>query len=147
MISSFQKEQSFTNQEFESLFLKKYRKFTTPKTSTDSVGLFRPPAVVFCFPLRRKKSQTWSPDVHIHAVALNLALRGSGSDGGDSQVSSVQVLLGPLAVVRLVASLQNGLLIKLLKGNQCTECVARNWALNLLKMQNLNKCNSLLILN
>lgn len=69
-------------------------------------------------PVLRQKSQTWSPDIDIHAIILNLALRGSGSDGGDTQVSSIQVLLSPLAVVRLVVSLQNCLLVKLLKGRQ-----------------------------
>lgn len=78
---------------------------------TDSV---LPDSYVFS-PVLRQKSQTWSPDIDIHAVILNLALRGSGSDGGDTQVSSIQVLLSPLAVVRLVVSLQNRLLVKLLK--------------------------------
>lgn len=59
-------------------------------------------------------SQTWSPDIHVHAVALNLALRWSRCDGGDAQVSSIQVLLSPLAMVRLVVSLQDCLFIDLL---------------------------------
>ena len=61
---------------------------------------------------------TWSPDIDVHAVVLDLALRGGGSDGGDAQVSGVQVLLGPLAVVRLVVHLQDRLLVKLLEQGQ-----------------------------
>ena len=64
------------------------------------------------------KSPTWSPHVDIHAVVLTLALRGCGSNGGDAEVGSIQVLLGPLAVVRLVVHVQHGLLIKLLKHRQ-----------------------------
>lgn len=63
----------------------------------------------------RLLSPTWSPDIDIHAVIFNLALRRCGSNGGDSQVSGVQVLLRPLAVVRLVVHLQYSLLVKLLK--------------------------------
>lgn len=65
-----------------------------------------------------EQSPTWSPDIDIHAVILNLALRGSGSNGGDAQVSGVQVLLRPLPVVRLVAHLQYSLLVKLLEQGQ-----------------------------
>lgn len=61
------------------------------------------------------KSQTWSSNIDVHAVALNLALRRSWSNGGDAQVSSIQVLLSPLAMVRLVVSLQDRLLVDLLK--------------------------------
>ena len=64
------------------------------------------------------QSPTWSPDIDIHAVILNLALRGSGSNGGDAQVSGIQVLLRPLAVVRLIVRLQYSLLVKLLKQRQ-----------------------------
>lgn len=64
------------------------------------------------------KLPTWSPHVDVHAVIFNFALRRSGSDGGDAQVSGVQVLLGPLAVVRLVANIKHSLLIKLLKHRQ-----------------------------
>lgn len=61
------------------------------------------------------KLPTWTPHVDIHAVVLNFALRGSGSDGGDAQVSGVQVLLGPLPVIRLVVNVENSLLIKLIQ--------------------------------
>lgn len=58
---------------------------------------------------------TWPSHVDIHAVVFNLPLRGSGSNGGDAQISGVQVLLGPLAVVRLVVGVQHRLLVKLQK--------------------------------
>jgi len=61
------------------------------------------------------QSPTWSPDVDVHAVVLNLALRRRGSDGGDAQVGGVQVLLRPLAVVRLVVHLQDRLFVKLIE--------------------------------
>lgn len=64
------------------------------------------------------QSPTWSPDIDIHAVILNLALRGCGSNGGDAQVSGVQVLLRPLPVVCLAVHLQYSLLVKLLKQGQ-----------------------------
>lgn len=60
---------------------------------------------------------TWPSHVDIHAVVFDLPLRGSGSDGGDAQISGVQVLLGPLAVVRLVVGVQHRLLVKLQKNH------------------------------
>lgn len=61
---------------------------------------------------------TWSPYVDVHAVILDLALRGCGGDGGDTEISRIQVLLGPLAVVRLVIQVQHHLLLKLLEPDQ-----------------------------
>lgn len=85
------------------------KKSTSVFTDVSSISLFFTASDVFSV-----QSPTWSPDVHIHAVILNLALRGCGSDGGDAQVGSVQVLLCPLAVVRLVVRLQDSLIIVLL---------------------------------
>lgn len=70
--------------------------------------------------MEKDPSPTWSADIDVHAIALNLALRGCGSDGRDAQISSVQVLLGPLPVVRLVVHLQYRLLVKLLEQRRQT---------------------------
>lgn len=70
----------------------------------------------FC--LRKCDPLTWSPNVDIHAAVLDLALRRRGGDGGDAQVSSVQVLLSPLPMVRLVVGLQYSLIIKLLNNSE-----------------------------
>lgn len=61
---------------------------------------------------------TWSPYVDVHAVVLDLPLRGCGGDGGDTEISRIQVLLGPLAVVCLAIQVQYRLLLKLLEPDQ-----------------------------
>ena len=45
-------------------------------------------------------------DVHVHAVSIRLALGRRGGHGRHAQVGGVQVLLGPLPVVRLVVQVR-----------------------------------------
>lgn len=52
-------------------------------------------------------------DVDVHAVVLDLALRWRRSHRVQTQVSGIQVLLRPLAVIQLSGHVQNGLLLKL----------------------------------
>lgn len=56
---------------------------------------------------------TWSSDIHIHAVILDLSLRRGRSDGGNTQVSCIQMLLCPFPVVSVISQIQHGLLLKL----------------------------------
>lgn len=52
-------------------------------------------------------------DVDVHAVVLDLSLRWRRCHRVQTQVSGVQVLLRPLAVIQLTGHVQNGLLLKL----------------------------------
>ena len=57
---------------------------------------------------------TWSSNIDIHAVSIHLPLRRCWGHGRHAQVSSVQVLLGPLPVVSLITQVrENYWLLKL----------------------------------
>lgn len=57
--------------------------------------------------------QTWSSDIHIHAVILYLSLRRSRSNRGNAKVSCIQMLLRPFPLISMVTQIQHGLLFKL----------------------------------
>lgn len=60
---------------------------------------------------------TWSSNIDIHAVSIHLPLRRCWGHGRHAQVSSVQVLLGPLPVVSLITQVrENHWLLKLSVG-------------------------------
>lgn len=57
---------------------------------------------------------TGTSDVDIHTVCIDFPLRWGGRHGGYAQVSGIQVLLGPLPVVRLIVRVgQHRLLLEL----------------------------------
>ena len=68
----------------------------------------------------KAESLTWTPYVDIHAVCIDLALWWGRGHGGDAEVGSIQVLLSPLPVVRLVIRVgQHRLLLELRDNNKC----------------------------
>lgn len=57
---------------------------------------------------------TGTSDVDIHTVCIDFSLRWGRRHGGYAQVSGIQVLLGPLPVIRLIVRVgQHRLLLEL----------------------------------
>lgn len=69
---------------------------------------------------------TRTSDIDIHTVGIDFPLRRSGRHGRDAQVSGVQVLLGPLPVVRLVVRVGQHRLLLELRNNRGNEHPAKH---------------------